>query len=346
MDSGNGGYLLVLIDFANDKASTELVKRFIEYIDLLFSDEHVQVDRTMFNAARIIRLAGTMNRKGDNSPDRPWRWSRMLEAPANSQALQFLTPEFIARFLPQPESNHSVNGGARFNLEDFIEHHGIAVKDIKSWVSGIRKFTLEHCVFDDTHRGTSAVILQFPSGAQDYRCLHNTCVDRRWPQVREKYEPNYRQRQNSRTVEFTVGGELPPFAADEEGPEEPRPLHREPPPTMAFPLDNLPTEIKTAVLAIHEVTQASISICGQSGLAATNLATQPHFNVELPTGEVKPISEFFITIAETGERKTSADEHALTAVRKWEADQREAWDEARHSHSDDLAAWEAQRRQI
>jgi len=59
MDSGNGAYILISIDLPNDKESAELVKRFIEYIDLLFSDVHVQVDRTMFNAARIIRLAGT-----------------------------------------------------------------------------------------------------------------------------------------------------------------------------------------------------------------------------------------------------------------------------------------------
>lgn len=33
-----------------------------------------------------------------------------------------------------------------------------------------------------------------------------------------------------------------------------------------------------------------------------------------------------------GERKTAADERALTAVRKWDADQREEWDEAWHSY--------------
>jgi hypothetical protein len=132
----------------------------------------------------------------------------------------------------------------------------------------------------------------------------------------------------------------------EEGDEEPRPLRREPPPIIPFPLQNLPEVVKAAVEAIHEVTQAPISICGQSVLAAINLIAQSHFNVKLPTDEIKPVSEFFITIAESGERKTAADERALAAVRKWEADQRKEWDEAWRSHLDDLAAWEAQRRQI
>jgi hypothetical protein len=65
--------------------------------------------------------------------------------------------------------------------------------------------------------------------------------------------------------------------------------------------------------------------------------------VELPTGHVKPISNFFITIAETGERKTAADSEALWPVRKREKALREAYDEELPSYENQKVAWEKAR---
>jgi uncharacterized protein (DUF927 family) len=213
IDSGNGTYLLVAIDLPNDKESTGLVKHFIEYIDLMFSDEHVQVDLTMHNAARIIRLPGTLNRKGDSTKDRPWRRARIIEAPTELEIVPREAVERIAQLLPKPETKRSQSNnrtnGARFDLDTFIQQHGIAVKRTKPLSGGGSILILEHCVFDETHRGSSAAILQFPSGAQEYKCQHYTCVDRRWADVRELYEPGYQQRKNSRTAEFTIDGEEP-----------------------------------------------------------------------------------------------------------------------------------------
>ena len=47
-------------------------------LDALFSDDRVTVDTANFNAARIWKLYGTVSRKGDDTPDRPHRRSRIL----------------------------------------------------------------------------------------------------------------------------------------------------------------------------------------------------------------------------------------------------------------------------
>jgi uncharacterized protein DUF3987 len=60
-------------------------------------------------------------------------------------------------------------------------------------------------------------------------------------------------------------------------------------------------------LGIRNVTLAPTAICAQSVLSVATLAVQAHADVELPTGAVRPVSNNFITIAETGERKTSVD---------------------------------------
>ena len=66
--SGNGHHLLYRIDLPNDDQATEWVRRTIEATADRFSDDVVSVDRTVFNAARIWKLYGTLARKGDAVP--------------------------------------------------------------------------------------------------------------------------------------------------------------------------------------------------------------------------------------------------------------------------------------
>jgi hypothetical protein len=66
--SGNGFHLLYRVDLPNDEASTNSVKAVIDEAAAKFSDNVVSIDRTVFNAARIWRLYGTLNRKGDDVP--------------------------------------------------------------------------------------------------------------------------------------------------------------------------------------------------------------------------------------------------------------------------------------
>jgi hypothetical protein len=125
--------------------------------------------------------------------------------------------------------------------------------------------------------------------------------------------------------------------------EPPRPLIRELPPADPFPTDALGDLLGTAATAIHERVQCPIAICGQSVVATATLATQAHADVQLPTGHIRPISNFFLTIAETGERKTAADNEALWPVRKREKALREAFDEALPSYENQKVAWEKAR---
>jgi hypothetical protein len=80
-DSGNGAHLLYRVQMENTSEATELIKQVLAGIDAACSAEDVKVDLTVFNAARITKLYGTMACKGDNLPDRPHRRSRLLEIP-------------------------------------------------------------------------------------------------------------------------------------------------------------------------------------------------------------------------------------------------------------------------
>ena len=65
VDSGNGGYLLCRIELEKNKENSNLVKKCLEALDYLYSDETFHVDTTSSNPARILRVPGTTNAKGD-----------------------------------------------------------------------------------------------------------------------------------------------------------------------------------------------------------------------------------------------------------------------------------------
>lgn len=81
-DSGNGWHLLYKVDQPNDDKATKLFKQCLRALDAKFSDTAVSIDTSVFNAARICKLYGTMARKGDSTPDRPHRLARVVKGPA------------------------------------------------------------------------------------------------------------------------------------------------------------------------------------------------------------------------------------------------------------------------
>jgi hypothetical protein len=88
-DSGNGAHLLNLLDLPNDSRATELLRNVLAGVAARCGTEDINVDQTVFNAGRIVKLYGTLTCKGDNVPDRPHRRSRLLEIPARWAALEF-----------------------------------------------------------------------------------------------------------------------------------------------------------------------------------------------------------------------------------------------------------------
>jgi hypothetical protein len=78
-DSGNGGHVLARIDLPNTPESTTLVRRCLEATAPACNTAEVVLDPTVYNAARIVKLYGTVAAKGDTTEERPHRSTRMLE---------------------------------------------------------------------------------------------------------------------------------------------------------------------------------------------------------------------------------------------------------------------------
>jgi Protein of unknown function (DUF3987) len=171
------------------------------------------------------------------------------------------------------------------------------------------------------------------------------------PNVKAKFDPyEFLRRVEEREAKADTGNRdsqhpEKPTAAK---PEMPRPLMREMPKAEPFPVESLGAILGNAARAINDRVQSPMALCGNSVLATATLAAQAHVDVVLPIGNnrAKPISGYFITIAETGERKTESDHHAMPSVRERERQLRDEYDAKRESYVNDKVAWDKARDEV
>lgn len=103
--SGNGRHLLWRVDLPNDDDSTALVKSVLTEFARRFNSDGAEVDCSTFNASRIIKVAGTVARKGDpiigvaGMEDRPHRQSWFIPPAADLEVV----PAELLRDLLQPK---------------------------------------------------------------------------------------------------------------------------------------------------------------------------------------------------------------------------------------------------
>ena len=88
------------------------------------------------------------------------------------------------------------------------------------------------------------------------------------------------------------------------------------------------------------------AIAAQSVLAAAALAAQAHADVALPYGQTRPLSLYFVTVAGSGDRKSTADNEALWPIRKREKVLKEEYERDYQAWRIEHTAWNAEKRKI
>lgn len=119
--------------------------------------------------------------------------------------------------------------------------------------------------------------------------------------------------------------------------------HQTEPEPEPYPLDALPPTVQAAVEEVTGFVKAPIPLVASSAIGALSLAIQLHVDVKRAEGLVGPTGIFALTIADSGERKSTCDGYFITAIRTYEAEQREAARPAAREYRADLDTWEAKR---
>ena len=230
--SGNGWHTVYKVDMPNTEEVRDLISNFLQSVALMFTDEKVDIDESVFNAARICKLYGTTAKKGANLPERPWRMSEIVYVPDEIKVNDISLFQAVANLLPKEEPkpvNQFRGGGSNepFDLERFLNEHNVQYK--KDTCAKWTKYILDHCFFNPEHKGKDAAIIQMASGAIKYACLHNTCQQHTWQEVRQMLDPHAYDRQYNPQPQYrpqsfaprtqTIGQQPPQPAIKPETPE-------------------------------------------------------------------------------------------------------------------------------
>lgn len=194
-NSSNGIHLYYRVNIANTADRTDLIKNFLLVLDMYFSDNHCSIDTSVFNAARIAKVISTKSNKGANTSDRPQRESFFIRVPDFIECTDISIVEKVAGLLPVKEQPSRFNGySPTFNIEDFIRDHGIEIAKRVRFSQG-EKLVLRECPFDPNHKAPDAALFIMDNGAIGFKCLHNSCQQYTWRDVRLHFDPNaYSQR--------------------------------------------------------------------------------------------------------------------------------------------------------
>lgn len=207
--SGNGAHLLYRISLANNMSNIKLVERCLKSLDLLFSDDVVQIDTSNFNPSRVCKLYGTLAQKGLNTEERPHRMSRIINYPEKIKITDVAYLENLAREYPEEQkpraSNYNNYNPKEFDIEGWMSKYGLRYS-VKPWRDGCTKYILDNCPFDYNHKSPDSMILVQSNGAISFKCLHNSCQNKTWRDVRLMFEPDaYSNKANAADARIEAG---------------------------------------------------------------------------------------------------------------------------------------------
>lgn len=108
-----------------------------------------------------------------------------------------------------------------------------------------------------------------------------------------------------------------------------------------YPLDALPATVLAAVEEVHGFVKAPLPMVASSALSALSLAMQAHYDVRRAEKLSGPVSLYLMTIADSGERKTTVDGFFTGALREFQARASEAAKPDLKRYAANMASWKA-----
>jgi len=111
----------------------------------------------------------------------------------------------------------------------------------------------------------------------------------------------------------------------------------------SYPIDALPGLIRDAVLEVAGFVKAPEAMVAMSAISALSLASQALVDVKRADKLQGPIGLFTMTIANSGERKTTCDGFFTKAIREYEKEQAEHVKPDIKNYKADMDSWESKR---
>jgi len=196
VDSGNGYQAYYRVN----GLTAEFAHNFLIALSKKYNNENAEVDVSVHNPARIMRLPSTWNRKGDGTTERRHRQAEVI----SDLQYDILTPDYLSILIDvdipyQPEAKSDdfltaifgdikkIEYDVNFDIKDFIHKH-FPGADEKSYKDGT-KYILPECPFNADHKAPDSAIFVRNDGVYGFKCFHNSCSSYEWHDLRERLEP-------------------------------------------------------------------------------------------------------------------------------------------------------------
>lgn len=112
---------------------------------------------------------------------------------------------------------------------------------------------------------------------------------------------------------------------------------------IPYPLDALPDELRAAVEEVAQFSKAPVPLVASCALAALSTAAQAYADVKRAERLKGPIGLFFLSLGESGERKTTLDGYFTESIVRYEKQKADEMKPIVEQYRADLDAWAAER---
>jgi P4 family phage/plasmid primase-like protien len=182
LDTGNGARLDYRIDLPNTRNNVALVNATLEKLATKFDTPAATVDTSVGDAPRVLRIAGSVNRKSPHTEERPNRVCRIRSAPdklepiSETQLRAYAGPVAELPELPHPTVSDDKFHAKRVELLieylDFCKHEHKTPDDTDPRCTKIPV----DCFKSHTARtdGRAAIII-WKDGPIVFKCFHEKC---------------------------------------------------------------------------------------------------------------------------------------------------------------------------
>ncbi len=314
--SGNGRYLLYRVDLPNDDASKELIKRVLYGLADRFNSDGAEVDLSTFNASRVLKVLGTVARKGDQligvegCDDRPHRQSYFIRP---SGELAVVPIELLQRIASdttnEPEARQETTG-----RPDVIER--------------ARKYLAKMSPSIDGEKGSGrayaaacAMVMGFDLSIDDaYELLvaefNPRCVPQ-WSEKELRHKVEDASKVSGKRGYLVRTG---PFVASVEqvnSADEPWPqaVSIERPRVPAFPMATLPEPLRSWVAAMAEACQVPADLPGLLALAVCAGACARRVVINAGRNWIETINLYVAVLLDPANRKSAVFSAAMKPLR-------------------------------
>lgn len=195
--SGNGYHLRYRVDLPPDDHG--LVHRTLNGLAATYEGvEHgVKIDTSVHDAARLVRMPGTRNRKGHGGQDAPHRLCELVHVDPNATVVTGERLEAVA-VSPEPDpcvprAVLAVRTGGRFDLGRFMAECLPNAEGPVPYHGG-RKWVLPVCPWNPAHDNAAAFVIERSDGTRQAGCHHDGCSQNKWTDLRALFDPAYAAR--------------------------------------------------------------------------------------------------------------------------------------------------------